>query len=79
MGTRYACQKELRRQAVRKHGTLNGIDYLEVLHTEAPPDSPCQRTLLVRCLKTLPANIHDSKVLTVQITGGVRVTPIHSS
>jgi len=77
MGTRYSCQKELRRQAVRDHATLNGIDYLEVLHTEAPPDSPCQRTLLVRCLKTLPAE--PEKKLTVQITGGVRVTPIHSS
>jgi hypothetical protein len=72
MGQPYFCQNPRRREAVRAHPTLNGIDYLEVLDHEAPPGSPRQRTLLVRCLKSVPALTANN----VGIDGGVRVTPV---
>ncbi|MFQ5927783.1 MAG: putative baseplate assembly protein, partial [Terriglobia bacterium] len=72
MGTQYYCKNEQRRQAVRNHGTLNGIDYLEVLDLDAPAGIPRQRTLLVRCLKPVPALTANN----VRIEGGVRITPV---
>ncbi len=69
----YFCHNERRRQAVLAHGTLNGIDYLEVLDQEAPPGSPRQQTLLVQCLKALPAGLTGDNV---QLQGGVRITPV---
>lgn len=72
MGTQYRC-KNLKRQALaRKHATLNGIDYLEVLDHDAPAGSPRQQTLLVRCLK--PVTGLDGN--NVDIAGGVRITPV---
>lgn len=73
MATPFYCKNKRRLQAVRGHGTLNGIDYLEVLDTEAPPGSPRQRTLLVRTVRPLPAGIGGDHV---RIDGGVRVTPV---
>ena len=67
--TRYTCCDELRRNSVAAHPTLNGIDYLEVLDRDAPAGSPRQRTLLVRCLKPLPA----LGVENVQLSGGERL------
>ena len=69
----YRCCDERRRQAVIDHPTaLNGIDYLEVLDTEAPPGSPRQYTLLVRFLKTAPALTKDN----FELTGGERRTGV---
>jgi hypothetical protein len=73
MGQPYFCQNLGRREAVRNHATLNGIDYLEVLDREAPPGSPRQRTLLVRCLKAIVPPLSASNV---RLDGGVRVTPV---
>lgn len=73
MSAFYFCKNENRHAAVDAHPTLNGIDFLEVLDLEAPTGSPRQQTLLVRCLKPLPATIAAEHV---QITGGVRVTGI---
>ncbi len=73
MGRPYFCQNPQRREAVRRHATLNGIDYLEVLDHEAPAGSPRQRTLLVRCLKAAVPPLAASNV---RIDGGVRVTPV---
>lgn len=73
MGLQYVCQNERRRQAVRDHPGLNGIDYLELLDNAAPPGSPPQHTLLVRFLKALPAGFGADNV---HIDGGVRVTSI---
>lgn len=68
----YHCCDDRRRLAVLQRAGLNGIDYLEVLDTEAPAGSPRQRTLLVRFVKTAP-------VLTAEqfeITGGERITAV---
>jgi hypothetical protein len=69
---KYFCCDERRRNAVDDHPTLNGIDFLEVLDNDAPAGSPPQRTLLVRCLKALPALRADN----VRIQGGERITPV---
>jgi hypothetical protein len=65
----YTCQNQYRRQAVDGHGTLNGIDYLEVLDRDAPEGSPRQRTLLVRCLKALPADLKAENVQIRDVAG----------
>ena len=72
MGAQYYCKNQKRRQAVREHATLNGIDYLEVLDRDAPGNSPRQQTLLVRCFKPLTDLSGDN----VRIEGGVRITPV---
>jgi hypothetical protein len=43
----YSCCDELRRQAVRDHPTLNGIDFLEVIDRAAPTEAERQRKLEV--------------------------------
>jgi hypothetical protein len=72
MGPQFSCKNLRRREAVRAHPGLNGIDYLEVLDHDAPQGSPPQQTLLVRCLAPAPLLTADN----VQIEGGVRISPI---
>ena len=66
----YTCCDENRRAAVDAHPTLNGIDWLEVLDRDAPPDSPRQQTLMLRLLKPVPAGLTPSSV---RIDGGERI------
>ena len=75
MATQYFCPNETRRQRVLEDDTanLNGIDYLEVLDSDAPEESNRQRTLLVRCLRPVPQGLTKDNVL---ISGGVRVSPV---
>jgi hypothetical protein len=68
----YACCDERRRTLVAAHALLNGIDFLEVLDGDAPAGSPRQRTLLVHCLKPVPALDREQ----VRIEGGERVRDI---
>jgi hypothetical protein len=68
----YACCDERRRTAVAAHPVLNGIDYLEVLDGDAPAGSPRQQTLLIRCMKPVPALAPDQ----VKIEGGERVRDV---
>jgi Baseplate J-like protein len=64
------CCDERRLLAVKEAGVLNGIEYLEVLDTDAPPPpSLRQRTLFVRLLKPA-AGLTKSNV---DISGGERV------
>ncbi len=68
----YLCCNRKRAEAVRLHPVLNGIEYLEVLDDDAPPDSPRQRTLLVRCYKPIPGLEGEH----VRIAGGTRIRPV---
>ena len=68
----YFCCDQRRRDAVRAHPTLNGIDFLEVLDRDAPVGSPRQQSLLVRCLKPIPEFTAEN----VQLEGGERITPV---
>ncbi len=85
--TRYTCCDEQRRDAVNKHPTLNGIDYLEVLDRDAPSNSPRQCTLLLHCLKSVPTKLKDPREPTgervlaltlenVHLSGGERVRDV---
>lgn len=85
MSLAYFCCDERRREAVRDHPTLNGIDFLEVLDQDAPSNSPRQQTLLVHCLKPIWVAPEEDPgtaptfLLTqanVQIEGGERITPV---
>ncbi|HEX9200075.1 MAG TPA: putative baseplate assembly protein [Acidobacteriaceae bacterium] len=68
----YNCCDENRRAAILHHPTLNGIDYLEVLdHDAIPLGSPRQQTLLLHCLKAVPATLTPNNVL---IQGGESIT-----
>jgi uncharacterized phage protein gp47/JayE len=71
----YNCCSENRKAAVLGNPSLNGIDFLEVLDSEAIPlGSPRQRTLLVHCLNPLePASWTPDNVL---IEGGETITDI---
>lgn len=81
--TQYVCATPMRRALDEDHN-FNGIDYLEVLDSDAPkglpgpppePDSPPQRTLIVWCLSSLASTTITAA--NVHISGGVRITPIH--
>ena len=69
----YACCDEQRRAAVLGNPALNGINYLEVLDEEAPSGSPRQQTLLVHCLKPVPATLGPANIY---IVGGESITGI---
>src|SRR6202035_114401 len=81
MAGQYVCQDESRRVAVKKHATLNGIDYLEVVDTPADattgqPAIP-QGRLVVHCFKTVVFG--SMTEANVRIDGGERITGITAS
>ena len=53
----FCCDDERRRNAVKAHPTLNGIDFLEVRDEVTDPLEQRQRTLLVHFLKDLTPRI----------------------
>ena len=65
--------RRYRRTAVRAHAVLNGIDYLEVLDTDAPDGLLRQRTLLLRLLKPVVETLSKDNL---RIEGGERVRNI---
>jgi predicted phage baseplate assembly protein len=72
---KYFCCDHRRRQGVSEHGTLNGIDYLEVLDSPSMPAGSRQRIFHVYFLKDLtPATVPD--IENVRIDGGERITGI---
>lgn len=72
MTSQLFCPNDLRRALVRANGTINGIDFLEVLDAAAPLGTPRQQTLFVHTF--LPAA--GLGTASVRIEGGVRVTPV---
>ena len=70
----YSCCDELRRQAVRDHPTLNGINFLEVIDRAAPTEAERQRKLEVHFVK--PLATPTPKAVNIRIDGGERITPI---
>lgn len=70
----YLCCDERRRQALRGHPTLNGIDFLEVVDDTSMPDPDRQRTLLVSFINPLtPNSINKTRV---RIEGGERIRDV---
>ena len=72
--TRYFCCEESRVDALREHGTLNGIDYLEVLDDPALPPSQRQHTLRVHFVKEDHLATLDRR--NVRIEGGERIRDV---
>jgi len=68
----YACCQTTRREEVRAHPSLNGIDFLEVLDHDSPEAAFRQRMLLVHLLKPTGA----LSAATVDIEGGQRIRPV---
>ncbi|MBS0527752.1 MAG: putative baseplate assembly protein [Proteobacteria bacterium] len=69
---RFHCCDLRRLDVLRRSGTANAIDFLEVLDRESPPGAPRQQTLFVRLLRPgfvlTPANL--------RITGGERIRTV---
>ncbi len=79
----YNCCNENRKAAVLGNPALNGIDYLEVLDSGAPPGVPRQQTLFIHCLNPLspamtfsPSPTGSSAVVNVLIEGGESITNV---
>jgi hypothetical protein len=70
----FCCDDERRRNAVKAHPTLNGIDFLEVRDEESDPLPQRQRTLLVHFVKDLTPG--DLKETNLRIDGGDRIRNI---
>jgi hypothetical protein len=70
------CCDEFRRELVRKHGSLNGIDFLEVVDQEATSAEERQRLLRVFFVKPpvppLRTRLQNLTRANVRIDGGVR-------
>jgi hypothetical protein len=72
----YRCCEERRRAAVARHPTLNGIDFLEVVDSDAATPEDRQRILRLRLVKPLgPVTVTPDNVA---ISGGDRVRDIHA-
>ncbi|HUO55500.1 MAG TPA: putative baseplate assembly protein [Rhodoblastus sp.] len=69
----YACCDEKRRAAVQA-STLNGVDFLEVVDSDAATPADRQRVLRVHFLKTAPPNLVPANIA---IGGGDRITNIN--
>ena len=70
----YSCCDELRRQVVRDHPTLNGIDFLEVIDHAAPTEAERQRKLELHFVKPLGALTLTAT--NIRIEGGERIVGI---
>ena len=68
------CDDDRRRNAVKAHATLNGIDFLEVRDRDTDPLEQRQHTLLVHFLKNLtPGELTEQNVV---VAGGERTKDI---
>ncbi len=70
----YFCCTDDRRDAVARHGTLNGIEYIEVIDDVTMPNNLRQRTLRLHVIKPLTAGQLTSDHIRIQ--GGERITNI---
>ena len=68
---KYFCCDDRRREAVQAHGSLHGIDFLEVLDDPSVPNDQRQRTMFVHFIKDLssPPLTPDN----IRIDGGERI------
>jgi hypothetical protein len=69
---KFHCCDLLRLEVLRRHGSANAIDFIEVLDKAAPATAPRQETLLVRLLRTGFSLTPDN----LRITGGERIRNI---
>src|SRR5437764_5072799 len=72
---RYSCCDDRREDAVRKHPTLNGIDYLELSDDPTVPADARLCTLYIYCIKPLSNGAALGRE-NVKIEGGERIRDI---
>ncbi len=79
--TIYFCCDEFRRNAVRKHATMNGIDYLEVEDEPSMPLGDRQRFLQVVLLKPPAASLDETnfRIEGGEAVRGIRVMDVNTS
>ncbi len=70
--TTYHCCEPRRLDVLRRSGSANAIEFVEVLDLESPPAAPRQRTLFVRLLRAGFALMPDN----IRIDGGERIATI---
>jgi predicted phage baseplate assembly protein len=71
----FSCCEQRRLEVLRRSGSANAIEFLEVLDHAAPPSVPPQQTLFVRLLHA-PGSMSPPLTVTndnVRITGGARI------
>ena len=71
---RYYCCDQRRREVIKLHGTLNGLEYLEVDDSGLTDDLLRQRTLFVKFLR--PMLTLELKKDNFRITGGERIKTV---
>ena len=69
---KYFCCDERRRHVVKAQGTLNGLDYVEVIDRDAPSQALRQRTLVLKFLRP-PGALGKGNV---RILGGERIRDV---
>src|SRR3954453_16339704 len=69
---KFHCCDLLRLEVLRRSGSANAIDFVEVLDKASPIGAPRQQTLLVRLLRTGFALTPDN----LRITGGERIRSV---
>jgi len=69
---KYYCCDQRRREVIKLHGTLNGLEYLEVDDSGQAGDPVRQRTLFVKFLRPVPVLSADN----VRISGGERIKTV---
>lgn len=74
MTTTYDCCDESRRDALKGHPTLTGIDFLDVVDNPGDPLPQRQTTLIVHLINEI--GLADLNALDIVIEGGDRVTKI---
>jgi Baseplate J-like protein len=72
MSTTFDCCDPRRLEVIRRSGSANAIERLEVLDLESPPGAPRQQTLLVTLLRTGFSLTPDNLL----ITGGERIPTV---
>ena len=70
---KYYCCDQRRLEVVKLHGSLNGLEYLEVQDSGIPGDDKRQRTLIVKFLRPVPSSLDKKNCL---ITGGERIKTV---
>ncbi|HYI49226.1 MAG TPA: putative baseplate assembly protein [Allosphingosinicella sp.] len=70
---RFHCCDLRRLEVIRKAGSANGIEFLEVLDLAAPTAAPRQQTLFVRLLAVPPVPLTPDNL---RITGGERIRDV---
>lgn len=68
----FRCCEQRRLEVLRRSGSKNAIEFLEVLDHAAPAGVPPQRTLFVRLLHPAPALTTDN----LRISGGTRIPTV---